>query len=128
MGRSGLVVQMKGRRRTRRFIKRCSWGQIRSDVRAKFSKGDYDIRAEWLGPSDYDTWVTIDKSRVRWLLKNRGRRMALWEIEWLLGWLRGDTTAIQRKYGVFIERCPVCGLGLTSRWSMHRLCSAIQKA
>ena len=109
---------MYGQRRTNRFIKRRSWGKIRADIRAKFSQGDYDIRAEWLRPMPDEHWDTTDSSRMRWLLKHKRRGMSVTEREWQISMLRGDTTALERKYGLFLYRCPGCGQRLWT-YGMH---------
>jgi len=63
-------------------------------------------------------WDTTDSSRMRWLLKHKRRGMSIIEREWQISILRGDTTGLERKYGLFLYRCPGCGKRLWT-YGMH---------
>ncbi len=102
---------MKGERLKRRFWKRASWGKIRSQVRSRFSKGDYEVEPQWLSP-ERDSWGIEDSSRIRWKLKHRRPNWGYDTLNWHIGALQGDTTALEKKYGIFHPRCSRCGTKL----------------
>jgi hypothetical protein len=102
---------MKGERLKRRFWKRASWGKIRSQVRSRFSKGNYEVEPQWLSP-ERDSWGIEDSSRIRWKLTHRKPKWGHDMLAWHIAVLQGDTTDLEKKYGIFHHRCPGCGVKL----------------
>lgn len=104
---------MKGQRTKNRFIYRRSWGSVRSRVRQRFAKENYEIEADFL--RSHDSWEmhhhNMDQERARWNLKHhRDRfRKISWILESVIGYGKGDTSDLERMYGVFYPRCTKCG-------------------
>jgi len=104
---------MKGQRTKNRFIYRRSWGAVRSRVRQRFAKENYDVE-----PGDlraHDSWelhhYLSDQGRMRYLLrehKDRFRKIP-WLLDWVIGTAHGDTSDLERMYGMFYKRCSKCG-------------------
>jgi len=95
---------MKRFRRGNRAHKRQkTWGPIRSKVRGRFSKGDYEVRSEWLKP-ERDCYDTPDIGRMRWKLKNRNMKRSEYNMFWLYVFhFRWKDQKLQHKYGYFIH-------------------------
>jgi len=103
---------MKGQRTKNRFIYRRSWGSARSRVRQRFAKENYDVEPGDLRAGDsWELHHVTDNSRMRYLLKEHKDRFRKipWLLDWVIGTAVGDTSNLERMYGVFYERCSKCG-------------------
>lgn len=94
-----------------RFIYRRSWGSVRSRIRQRFAKGNYELE-----PSDLranDSWEMHhhwDKGRMREKLKLHRKRFR--RLDWILSSVIGSgrgTENLERMFGFFFPRCTKCG-------------------
>lgn len=102
---------MKNTKRQRcknRFIKRRTWGSIRSALRSRFATGNYEIEPEFLKP-EHTLWGW-DSSRMRWQFEHHHDKFAK-NIPAVLAYLGGmkGTEKLERQYGLFFPRCAKCG-------------------
>jgi hypothetical protein len=100
---------VKGEIRKRRYFKRRTWGRIRSKLRQRFSKGNYEVEPEYLRPekSCYGSW---DPSRMRWQFKHHHERYAknIPFVSALLYGMKGNKELL-REYGLGFLECIQCG-------------------
>jgi len=108
-----MVTSVKNERLKRKFWKRASWGKIRSQVRSRFSTGNYEVEPQWLSP-ERDSWGIEDSSRIWWKLTHRKPNWGHDMLSWHIGALSGDTSSLEKKYGIFHQRCSKCGVKLYS--------------
>jgi len=99
---------MQGQRRKSRFWKRRKWGSVRAQLRSRFSKKNYEIEENHLKPYHEYSWDNFDLSRIRWKLKTKKPKLGIQYLEWWIGCLQGDTTELEKKYGIFFQRCLIC--------------------
>lgn len=99
---------MKGQRRKNKFIKRRTWGSIRSRLRSRFAVNNHELEPEFLKPER--TLWGWDSSRLRWQLEHHHDRFAK-NLPTVLSYLSGmekGTEKLERQYGVFFPRCIKC--------------------
>lgn len=102
---------MKGQRTKNRFIYRRSWGSVRSRVRQRFAKGNYEIEPDYLRANDSWELHHISDGRLRERLKlhkDRFRKVP-WILNMVIGYGKGDTSGLERMFGMFYPRCTKCG-------------------
>jgi hypothetical protein len=102
---------MSGERRKHRFWKRRSWGKIRSKVRQRFSKSNFEVEPGFLRAND--TWQMMshwDSSRMRekMQLHPKRYRRVVWLIETVIVYGKGDTSKLEKIFGLFAPRCLGC--------------------
>jgi hypothetical protein len=99
---------MKGEVRKFRYYKRRSWGKIRSKLRQRFTKGNYEVEPEYLKP-ERTCWGHWDTSRLRWKLKHHHDKYAK-NIPFVSAYIynmKGNKELL-KQYGLGFVECSHC--------------------
>jgi len=99
---------MKGEIRKHRYYKRRSWGRIRSKLRQRFAKGNYEVEPEYLKP-ERTCWSHCDNARMRWKFEHHHDRYAK-NIPMVSAYLYGmkGNKELLKQYGLGFIECFKC--------------------